>query len=286
MERVFRGVLVLILVSMGFAVSAADTAFRSECFPGAGGWSQCMDVFAPTDGGAGPRPGVVLFHGGGWSQGERSWIHAQAQWAAEHGLVAISADYRLSGRDGVTPFDALEDARAALRWTRANAKRLGIDPHRIAAGGVSAGGHLAAAAAVFDMPFAEGGSARPDALLLWSAAVAAGDDPWFVKLTGGHAQARALSPDRHLRGDLPPTIVLQGAEDSVTPLAGAQRFCASAVAAGRRCELHVYPGVGHLFTRDLQHQESPDWKAFDREVDRRADEAVLAFLRGLGYLQR
>lgn len=234
-----------------------------------------------------PSAAIVLFHGGGWTAGEARWIEPTARLMQDAGLLAVSVEYRLADpKTGVTPYDSVADARAALRWVRRNAKRLGIDPGRIAAGGISAGGHIAAATAVFDEPFGDVVSARPDALVLWSPALAVAGDGWFGKLSGGAARAAALSPDLYVRVGLPPAVVLQGEQDSVTPVEGARRFCNRMQAVGNRCELTVYPGVGHLFTRNLQQQENPDYDAIDLQVDAAADQVALAFLRTLGFAAR
>lgn len=245
-----------------------------------------LDLFGTQPDGKAPRAAIVLFHGGGWSMGEASWIYPTARLLAEQGLVAVSVEYRLSDQETVTPFDAVADARAAIRWVRANAATLGVDPARVAAGGISAGGHLAASTAVFDEPGGAPSSARPDLLVLWSPAVAVADDGWFAKLSGGPAQAAALSPDRHVRAGLPPTILLQGEEDSVTPAKGAARFCERMRDAGNSCELVLYPGVGHLFTRNLQQQENPDYKAIDLEIDADADRKAIAFLQQHGFITK
>ena len=79
--------------------------------------------------------------------------------------------------------------------------------------------------------------------------------PWPLSPTpgqggswGSKTNIRDVSPDAHVRRGLPPTIILQGSTDSVTPLAGVKRFCDRMIAAGNMCELHVYEGFGHLFT--------------------------------------
>lgn len=242
-------------------------------------------MFEPQAGNA-PHAAIVLFHGGGWSVGEASWIYPTARLLMEQGMVAVSVEYRLSDQKTITPFDAVADARAAIRWVRAHAEELGVDPARVAAGGISAGGHLAASTAVFDEPGGASPSARPDLLVFWSPAVAVGNDGWFAKLSGGRAQAAALSPDRHVRAGLPPAILLQGAEDSVTPAAGAIRFCGRMRQVGSLCELVVYPGVGHLFTRNLQQQEEPDYKAIDLAIDADADNQAIAFLQQHGFITK
>ena len=79
----------------------------------------------------------------------------------ERGMVAISADYRVKRTHGVTPFECVEDGRAAIAFLRRHAERLGIDPSRICAAGGSAGGHVAACTACrADPPDATG---SPDA---------------------------------------------------------------------------------------------------------------------------
>lgn len=195
------------------------------------------------------RSGIVLFHGGGWVQGEPEWAFARARHFAERGMVAVAAQYRLSDQKSITPIEAMADARTVIRWMRSQAKSLGIAQERIAAYGWSAGAHLAASTAIFD-DAAHGASdkAGPSALVLVSPAVSLGSDQWFQRLLGRRGNARDLSPDQHVREGLPPTLILQGSTDTVTPLAGVKRYCELLRAAKNRCELHVYEGFGHLFT--------------------------------------
>jgi acetyl esterase len=240
-------------------------------------------VFHPRREGEKARSAIVLFHGGGWSEGDASWMDPIAEGYATLGLVAISVGYRLS-RDGVTPFDAVADARNAIRWVRRESSRLRIDPNKIVALGTSAGGHLAASTAVFDEPFGSDVSSMPNAVVLRSPAVSVAKSRWFQKLSGGAAQAAALSPVLHVRSGMPPMIVLQGEEDSVTPASGAREFCQRMQERGNTCTLKLYPGVGHLFTRNLANQEVPDYTAIDRDVSRDAGEAAIAFLRAHGFI--
>ncbi len=102
-------------------------------------------LFAPGDAATGPRPAVLMFHGGGWVAGEPAWTYPAARRMQAQGLVAILIEYRLSG-ETATPADALSDACDAFAWVRAHAAELGVDPQRVAGYGVSAGGQLAAAA--------------------------------------------------------------------------------------------------------------------------------------------
>lgn len=238
-------------------------------------------VFAPArSDSAGRRPAILLFHGGGWIAGAADWTFTSARRYATMGLVAVSVQYRLSGRD-VTPVDALEDVCAAFHWVREHAVALGVHPLRIAASGVSAGGHLAAAAATIGCGNTEGayGVGGPDALVLWSPALDVSGDGHFRRLLRDRATVAAYSPVEHVRPRMPPIHIVHGERDTLTPLSGARRFCDRVLAGRGTCELVVYPGVGHLLTRNLANQESnfdPDPVAREDGVARQ-----LAFVAAL-----
>ncbi|REK15796.1 MAG: alpha/beta hydrolase [Planctomycetota bacterium] len=98
-----------------------------------------MDIASPK-GLDHPVPGIVVIHGGGWRGGKRQDMATLAKELAAHGYVAATVSYRLAPTH---PFPAqVEDVKAAVRYLRANAKDLNIDPERIGATGGSAGGHL------------------------------------------------------------------------------------------------------------------------------------------------
>ncbi|MHC4717520.1 MAG: alpha/beta hydrolase, partial [Planctomycetota bacterium] len=121
------------------------------------------------------RPGAVFFFGGGWNSGVIHQFSRHAAYLASRGMVAACADYRVKTRHQATPADGVADAVSAVRWLRAHAPSLGIDPGRIVAGGGSAGGHLAACAALcdgFDTPGEDAAvSPRPNALVLFNPAI-------------------------------------------------------------------------------------------------------------------
>ena len=233
----------------------------------------------------GKRAGIVIFHGGGWAEGEPSWAFDRARHFAERGLIAVAAQYRLSDGKTITPLDGMADARAIIRWMRTQSATLGLDPSRIVADGWSAGAHLAASAAIFDDQPADATrpSAAPNALVLVSPAVALESDAWAKQLLGSRTNVSDVSPDAHVRKGLPPTIILQGSTDSVTPLSGVKRFCDRMIAAGNVCELHVYDGFGHLFTP----AGIPDNGQPRPDSATRTDALAKAerFLKSLGYLK-
>jgi pectinesterase len=98
-----------------------------------------LDLYRPAEG-KGPYPVIVMYFGGGWQNGRPGIFAAVAQALAQRGYVCVVPQYRLSGEK---PFPAaVYDCKAAVRWTRKNAKRFKMDPNRIACLGGSAGGHL------------------------------------------------------------------------------------------------------------------------------------------------
>src|SRR6185436_11894787 len=89
------------------------------------------------------RPAIVFFFGGGWTSGSPAQFEQQCRYLASRGMVAMTADYRVASRHQVKAAQCVADAKSAIRYVRAHAKELGVDPKRIAAGGGSAGGHIA-----------------------------------------------------------------------------------------------------------------------------------------------
>ncbi len=224
------------------------------------------------------QPAIVIFHGGGWFIGEPSWAFARAQHFAKLGFIAIAAQYRLSNQKDITPLEAMEDSREVIKWMRLNADSLQIDPDKIVAYGWSAGAHLAASAAIFNDSLS-----TPNALVLVSPAVSLERDAWFKNLLLNRVEVNSVSPDENVREGLPPTIIFQGRDDTVTPLAGVQKFTARMLAAGNRCELIIYDDVGHLFTPS----NIPDYNEPqpDPKVQADAFEKADVFLKSLGYIE-
>jgi pectinesterase len=105
-----------------------------------------LDLYLPAHPSAAPLPGIVFVHGGGWSSGVRENFAPIAIRMAEHGYAAATISYRLSPESQFPA--AIQDAKAAVKWMRANAARYGIDGGRIAIGGASAGGQIASLAGV------------------------------------------------------------------------------------------------------------------------------------------
>jgi len=241
-------------------------------------------IFRPAGFGK-ARPAVLLFHGGAWTLGEPAWTFDRAREFSKKGMVAISIEYRLTG-DNTSPMDAVEDACAAFQWTRHNAKKFGIDPNRIAGYGVSAGGHLVASAATLSSVKGRTltGKDRPNAILLFSPALNMAKDEYFVGLMEGKGNPAEYSPSEYISGSLPPTLIIQGEQDSIVMTQDAIEFRDKAIKMDVNCILYVYPGVGHLLTRNLEIQ----YKDFDSDSAASADafHRENDFLESIGYIQK
>jgi len=242
-------------------------------------------IFRPADNSAlEKKPAVVIFHGGGWSIGSPTWAFKDAKHYSELGLIGISGHYRLSNRRDITPIEAMQDAKDLILWLKMNADSLGIDKNKIAVAGWSAGAHLAASTAIFaDSLVNEKISSKPNALLLNSPAVDLANESWFNKMLNDRSvSAASLSPLEFVVKGLPPTILLQGRDDTVTPLKGTQLFYDKMNECGNYCELWIYDNVGHLFTPS--HLNDRGQPKPDKEIQKKAVIKTDEFLKKIGFI--
>ena len=214
---------------------------------------------------------IVFFFGGGWKNGSFTQFVSQAEYFASRGIVAISADYRIESKHKTKPDAAVEDAKTAIRWVRANAANLGIDPDKVIASGGSAGAHLAAATALVekfgaaDDPKA---SCKPNTLVLFNPFLN-GKGRTIVGSDGSNI-AEAISPTLFLKKDALPCVIFFGTSDAMLEMG--KEYVAKCKELGVRAELYTAAEQPHGF--------------FNREpwlsvTTRKADE----FLTGLGYLK-
>lgn len=194
------------------------------------------------------RACYIIIHGGGWTGGAPRRMYPFAAHYSKQGLVGISVQYRLyNAKAGITVFDAVKDARSAVRYVRAHAKDFGIDPQKIIVSGGSAGGHLAAATAMFDdVNEAEEDtrvSTHPNALILLFPVIDTSKEGYGNAKIGDRWQE--LSPVHHVRAGLPPTLTFHGTGDTVTPFIGAKTFHEAMLKAGNKSELVINEGGVH-----------------------------------------
>ncbi|MBD3674168.1 MAG: alpha/beta hydrolase fold domain-containing protein [Planctomycetaceae bacterium] len=245
---------------------------------------------------SGPRPAIVFFFGGGWRAGSPSQFQNQCRYLAQRGMVAITADYRVLSRHKASPFDCVADARSAIRWVRANAKQLNVDPEKIVAAGGSAGGHIACCTGVVPEPI--GGdevgssfSSVPNAMALFNPAVMvaplAGSDllseEKLKSITDRiPGDATLISPIHHVRSNLPPTIIFHGTDDTAVPFQTVEHFTTLMTKHGNRCELKAFPGEPHGFFNP--RFRTPETKQRELHSYFKTMEQLDAFLVSLNYL--
>ncbi len=186
------------------------------------------------------RPAAIFFFGGGFRFGDVSTFADLAKAFTAQGYVAILADYRIICRDNIGAVGGIDDAEAAISWVRKHFRELRIDRTRVSLVGGSAGGALAASAAL-RVPPAE----RPNALVLFNPVLDLESGIWAKDQTT--ADALAYSPSRLPIDNLPPTIIFHGVADRTVPIKTSRDFCTRAISSRRRCELMEYPGQDHSF---------------------------------------
>jgi len=245
----------------------------------------------PTD----RTPALVAIHGGGWGAGDAiKYFRPICRYFASRGLVAVNITYRLTSQKDVTLFDCVSDAQTAMRFVRANARKLGIDPKRIAVMGDSAGGHLAACvgllADVAPPKRYQDVSSRADAVLAYNPIVDIPALKWAMTRPGIKTdppavykpaktpleRAQQLSPIHHVRKGLPPMLLAHGTADDCVPVEQIDRFAKAAKAAGNRCDYERVDGWKHAFVLPNYAKEETVVPAL-----RMAD----AFLASLGYIR-
>ena len=204
-----------------------------------------------------PRPAIVVIHGGGWVEGDKSsfasrkyGVPGNIEDFANLGFVAVTINYRLSGE---APFPAaLEDCKCAVRWLRAHARDYNIDPNQIGAYGNSAGGHLALLLGMVGKEAKlEGDGPHQEESSLVQAVVSDSGPidllyqhehknlPEVVnKFLGGPPTGERIalyekaSPSNHITPATPPLLMIYGGADAQVPIETADEFVAALGRAG------------------------------------------------------
>jgi len=235
--------------------SNVDTSIRVEkdvVFGRGGDIELRLDVYHPPVGTT-KHTAIVQLHGGGFTRGARENIAANCRAFAERGYVAIASQYRLVDQ-GHWP-SQIEDVKAAIRWTRANLERLGVDDDKIAVAGYSAGATLALIAAGGDEPDLEGhgGNAGVSSAI---AACLAFYPPDTIR--PGHqlmaADAsdeayRQASPITYARAGAAPTLLMHATGDATIPFEASTRLFEAFRKADVPVEMHLFEGLSHVFDR-------------------------------------
>ena len=243
---------------MGLRNREGRVTVRENVVVGRGGGRELQcDVYVPPNQER-DAPAVLLVHGGSWVRGDRQQLRGYGILLARKGFVCVACEYRLSG-EAIWPAQ-IYDVKTALRWMRANAEELGIDPERIAVSGNSAGGHLALMlAGTPHVAEFEGGGGHADQPTHVAGVVAiypptrmAGDAvrESVIALMGPDAQEdafRAASPITYAAPDFPPTLLIHGNQDELVPVGDSFAMYRALIDAGAGADLHIYNGAPHAF---------------------------------------
>ncbi|MES2997551.1 MAG: alpha/beta hydrolase [Verrucomicrobiota bacterium] len=217
-----------------------------------GSYSPKLDIFLPENKTSKPLPCIVFIHCGGWEVHKRAWFECHARVAAREGFAALNIDYRLL--PGVTPVDCVYDAKAAVRFIRANAKNYGIDPKRIGAFGASAGAQLTTLLATsaddksLEGPGGNAGvSSRIKAGVAFATPVLSGRRTWPI---GGKGEIppwfKKISPYEHAGAGDAPLLLVHGGKDTTVHPDEPKDLQTKLNAAGVLCEVEIIPNAGHV----------------------------------------
>ena len=202
----------------------------------------------------GPFPVAIIVHGGGWVAGDRkSNVEPLFRPLVDGGFVCFSISYRLA--NDLSVFGAaIEDVEQAILYVRAHAAEFNGDRDRIALVGESAGGQLAAMAAL-----GKDGSAikavislyaptdlvelaRDSTLISEPFRQAVQGAPWAGAVLG---RLRQLSPVNHVHSGMPPFLLIHGTADPLVPFEQSRSMCKAIRSAGGECDLLAVKGGGH-----------------------------------------
>jgi len=246
--------------TIDFDAAGTHTLTRDVVYDVEDGEELLLDLYLPDV--DGPRPGVVMVHGGGFTSGSRSYMDRAAEHYASAGFVVMNVEYRRVPTHGL--HDLVRDVVCSLHWAWSEADMLGLDPQCVGTLGESAGGYLVSMASLAgtDPTFTWGceADAGLDPLVRWSVPYyGISDIPAFAEASGlgalmpGLAElagmsVEALSPTTYVGRDPGVGFVLpHGTADDVVPASQSEVFFDALSPAGHPVELHLLDGVPHGF---------------------------------------
>ncbi|MEP3837812.1 MAG: prolyl oligopeptidase family serine peptidase [Algibacter sp.] len=279
MKNLFK---ILILICAINNIAAQDyTPDKKVLYKVINGDSLFLHIFEPKPSKK-PTAAIVFFFGGGWSGGTPKQFYQQSAYLASRGMLAISAEYRVNKVHGTSPFDCVEDGKSAIRWVRANAKELNVNPDKIVASGGSAGGHVALCTALIDgLENSEEDlsiSAMPNAVVGYNPVFDTTENGYGAKKVAG--RETEISPCHHVKSDMPPMLLFHGTGDKTVPFENAKRFNRLMQEAGNKSKLIVFDDEGHGFFNGSFFRPNSEDKLFNETIYH-----TDKFLKKLGYLK-
>jgi acetyl esterase/lipase len=257
-----------------------------------------LDLYLPKSRKAGEKsPAVLLIHGGGWKEGDKRQAREIefGMTLAKNGFVAASINYALRS-DGKFPLN-LQDCKNGVRYLRAHADELGIDPNRISVMGGSAGGHLALLVAytgdqsnlapsqpypgvsdkvlsVVDFYGVSNLATRKETDPSGKPLKIEPLDSTTQSIFGSTPQDwKKASPVTYVKRDVPPTLILHGKKDTTVDSDQSQELADALKKAGANYEIIWLPNAPHSFS--FQYAVPKSKKPLEKDVG----PAVLSFLK-------
>lgn len=276
MRRPFRACFAVVLALL---VSGCQSAFfgfvnrdsaqpdATAVYDDARGLS--LDIYRPRDA-APDAPVVVFFYGGSWQYGARAQYRFVGSRLAQHGVLAVVADYRTWPEAGFPAF--MGDAARAVRWARDHAADHGGDPGRLYVAGHSAGAQIAALLGT-DARHMAAVDLKPKDL----AGVIGLSGPYDFTISGKleevfgpRSQWQDAMALRFVDGDEPPFLLIHGDGDRTVDVGNSRKLDFALRRKGVTSTLEVIPGGNHFVTAAAFYD--PD----------RASEVLPAVLRFVG----
>ena len=224
------------------------------------------------------RPVMVYFSGGSWSEGKPDWNFYACQSYAKKGWVGVTVEYRLADRHGTLPFEAVMDAKSAIRWLRENAKEYKINPDRIIASGNSAGGHLVLATALVENWNEKTDnlnySCVPNVLMVNSGVYDITDEGSWIRAglkrkNQDENLVKEISPNNLAPRKLPPTLIIHGTNDRNCAFSSAVEFVEKMKISENEIVFKPIENAGHFIW----------WGQYGKQVS----EIRENFLKEIGY---
>lgn len=235
----------------------------------AGGETLLLDIFEPANNSGRSCPAVVLVHGGGWTNFDKSTMRALARFLALAGFVAVPVDYRLFHDDATRWPVQLDDVQRAVRWLRANSAKYNVDPDHIGAYGHSAGAQIATLLGMMETH----DNSDPALAKYSSKAQAVVDASGPTNFTNGmdndakqflasflgadfatHPELwRDASPVFHVAKSNAPILIIHGTRDDMVPISQAEELNDALVKAGATVQF-LRLDSDHMFFEPAVHR--------------------------------
>lgn len=242
----FRLSVNLLFVASVLVAHSRGEELRNVEFARPAGVSLTLDAWLP-DTGETVRGAVILVHGGGWEAGDkRTYIRPWFEVLTRAGIPWFTINYRLAPKWKHPA--AVEDVEAAVGWLRGQSRRFRIDPERLVLMGESAGGHLAALAALRGRVRVAGLVSFYGIHDIASWAEERGSLPENIAqylLRDAPSALREASPVTYIGKRTPPMLLVHGTADRGVPWRQSERLCEAARRVGVACDLFLIEEAPH-----------------------------------------